>query len=687
MDERSVGVAPWGAPGTPVLPAWFIEALSDQALPWAITNSWPELRTFADLSRYWEVADEPLDRSRSQALVAAAQQVLGSGPLEAIPAWVSADQLAALPLSVRVSNAIRRGKLLPSTEPVTADQLLQLPNFGFTSLIELLCVLEAAGPLEAAQRDLDGDSLAASSRGPVPWAGAHTLAESLVPVLLTARDVLDCRTVADVLCSPRLVDLLTEVDMLETMRGLQLDALPTGAGPVSGLIDAVRRVEAEHGPENIGLFIRHKVEKSDTLVQLGEERGVTRERIRQLEAKVAKSLDAYGGQHAAVIASLVRSELPPIVDSALVDQQIEAMLLPAVEAAGDDLSELASVLPQYLVRSRLALSSTGSLVLNDEGRKLLDELSRLVVAEADDVGLVDLQAIVAREAPSGLPIFDQLVALLGLKRIGERVALRDTLRARAKLALLDIGRPATKEEIAAAGGLALGTLSSTLSNIESIARADKDHWGLTAWIDDVYEGIPAEIQQRIDQHGGAVPLSFLLQDIPERFRVTEASVRSYVATRQFSVVDGMVSIADESSVAYRPVEDVATRNADGDLCWDFKVEARYFDGFSITGFPPELARELGCGPNDRRDVPVTVPAGCGMASVIWRLTSVNGAAEIGRARDALAQIGVAAGERARLVISRHGSVRFERIKSVDLPLGSSAAGDLLARLKSRRRIS
>lgn len=526
MDERWADVAPWGAPGTPVLPARFIEVLGDQPLPLTISRSWPELRTFADLSRYWEVVDEPLDRSRSQALVAAAQQAVGAGSLEAIPAWVSADQLAALPLSVRVSNAIRRGKLLPSAQPVTTEQLLRLPNFGFTSLIDLLCVLEAAGPLGAPQRDLDADFPAAASKGSAPWAGAATLVESLLPVLLTARDVLGCRTVADVLCSPRLVDLLTEVDMLETVHGLGLDVLPADAGPVAGLIDAVRRVEAEHGPENLELLIRHKVKKSDTLVQLGEERGVTRERIRQLEARVAKALDTYGGQHAAIIAALVRSELPPIVDSALVDQQIETILLPAVAAVGDDLGGPAAVLPQYLVKSRLALSSEGPLALNDEGRKLLDELSRLVAAEADDVGLVDLQAIVAREVPAGLPILDRLVAPLGLTRIGEHVALRDTLRARAKLALLDIGRPATKEEIAAAGGLAIGTLSSTLSNIESIARADKDHWGLTAWIDDVYEGIPAEIRQRIDQHGGAVPLSFLLQDIPERFRVTKASVRS-----------------------------------------------------------------------------------------------------------------------------------------------------------------
>ena len=687
MDQRPTGVAPWGAPGTPVLPAWFIEALGDRPLPSAISDYGPELRTYADLSRYWEVVDEPLDRTRSQQLVDAARQVAGSGQLEVIPAWVSADELAALPVSVRVSNAIRRGNVLPSAKPVIAERLLGLPNFGFTGLIDLLCVLEAAGPLGVSRHDLGTVCSAVANKGTAAWAGAASFAQTILPALATARDMFGCRTVADVLCSPRLVKLLTEVGTLESLYKLDLNGLPADIGPVSGLIDAVRRVEAAHSPENVDLYVRHKVTRSDTLAQLGEERGVTRERIRQLEAKIAKALDADAGRHAAVIASLLRSELPPIIEDARVDERIEAMLRPAVEAVAHGLSKSASLLPQYLVRSRLALSSQDSLALSEEGRKLLDRLSDVVADEADDVGLVHLHAIVAREAPGSLPILDVLVGPLGLTYIGEHVALRDTLRARAKLALLDIGRPATKEEIAAAGGLALGTLSSTLSNIDSIARADKNNWGLIAWIDDVYEGIPAEIQQRIDQHGGAVPLSFLLRDIPERFSVTEASVRSYVATRQFDVADGMVSIADESNITYRQVEDVAARNVDGDLYWDFNVEARYFDGFSITGFPPELARELGCGPNDRCDVPVTAPVGCDSASVIWRLTSVSGAAEIGRARDALARIGVVAGDRARLVISRHGSVRFERVELDDEQRRSSAANDLLERLKSRRRIS
>ena len=169
--------------------------------------------------------------------------------------------------------------------------------------------------------------------------------------------------------------------------------------------------------------------------------------------------------------------------------------------------------------------------------------------------------------------------------------------------------------------------------------------------------------------------------------MTEASVRSYVATRQFDVTDGMVSLASTTNIAYRPLDDVADRNEHGELSWEFPVETRYFEGFSIIGFPPELARELGCGPNDRCEVPVASPEGCEPVSVIWRLTSVSGAAEVGRGRAALEALAVEAGSRARLVIAADRStVRFEVADDQKSSSEGSSGGDILERLKNRRRI-
>ncbi len=684
-------VAEWGSPSTPLLPSRFIEALAEQPLPDSLRAAGPELQTFADLPRYWELFDEPLSRIQRQDLVASAQKVPRMAEIEALPAWVSEAEVLALPVSVRTSNAIRHDGLLPSPYPVTVGRLLDIANFGITSLVDLLCVLEAAGlvvgggtcagkPQRASEIDSGPDVTAG-------WAGADMFVDSALRILSLARDVLGCRSVADALASPRLVELLNKTGAAEILQGLRLDELPGDVGPVAGLIDAVRLVEVEHGPDNIEIFLRHKVQKSDSLASLGEERGVGGERVRQLEVEVADTLDEHSGAHASLIASVVRSGLAEIVRNDLVEGRIDAVLRSFASASGNQTETSTKTLCRYLIRSRLGYSTKGSFALSDDGWHLVDTLAQRVVSEADDVGLVDLKAILAQEAPHALPLFDELVELLGLTRIGVHLALRDTRRVRAKLALLEIGRSATKEEIAEQGGFDAESLTSTLSGIDSIARADKSRWGLIEWIDDVYEGIPAEIRQRIDEHGGVVSLSFLLEDIPERFGVSEASVRTYATTKQFDVSDGMVSVANPHTLNYRSVDDVATRNEHGELCWEFLVEDRYFDGYSINRFPPELARELGCGPNNRAAVPVASPDGCNPVSINWRLTAPSGDAEIGRVSDALQRIGVVAGEFARVVIVNDGSaVRFEPVTRNEPPAESPTAGDLLERLKRRRRI-
>ena len=265
------------------------------------------------------------------------------------------------------------------------------------------------------------------------------------------------------------------------------------------------------------------------------------------------------------------------------------------------------------------------------------------------------------------------------------------MRVHVKAAVLKIGRPATKEEIRGlidAEKFSISKISGTLSNIESIGRADKERWGLLEWIDDEYEGIPAEIQQRIDANGGAVSMAFLIEDIPERFSVSEVSVRAYVSTPQFVLSDGMVSVADESSITYRPLDDVAERNAQGELQWEFAVEERYLDGYSLTAFPPELARELGCGPNGRSEAQVTAPPGCRPVSINWRLSSTTSGANVGYLSEPFAKLQLKEGDRARIVLEAAGTVRFERCegRSSTEDGSASSAADILERLTNRRRI-
>ena len=130
--------------------------------------------------------------------------------------------------------------------------------------------------------------------------------------------------------------------------------------------------------------------------------------------------------------------------------------------------------------------------------------------------------------------------------------------------------------------------------------------------------------------------------------MSETSVRVYARTPYFSIHNGYVSVAAEPKLALRDLDDVVDgRTEEGLPYWTFGVESRYFDGYSITPFPPELASELGCEPNGYISAEVDYPQGANAVSVSWPLASSTGAS-VGRISDALQRLGVKAGDRVRL---------------------------------------
>ena len=140
---------------------------------------------------------------------------------------------------------------------------------------------------------------------------------------------------------------------------------------------------------------------------------------------------------------------------------------------------------------------------DERATEVIRELRTRAQACADDVGLVHEQQLI-----DSLPderwqrFWPCLRERSRLYDLQGKLALRDTVKARAKAALLSIGRSATREEIASACGYEDDqAVGAALSNISSVARADKERWGLRDWIDDEYDGIVGEIIQRTKKTG------------------------------------------------------------------------------------------------------------------------------------------------------------------------------------------
>ena len=319
--------------------------------------------------------------------------------------------------------------------------------------------------------------------------------------------------------------------------------------------------------------------------------------------------------------------------------------------------EPATELARSALRAELAYECADGVCLNPQATDVLASLRSAAHSLADDVGLLveaDLRAQLPDDGWSRH--WDALLDHCELHRVSGHLALRNTLKARVKAGLLAIGCPATKEEVASLCGLSPSKTGAQLSALDGVVRADKVRWGLAEWIEDEYEGIPAEIIQRIEEDGGTTRLERLLEELPRMFGVSEASVRSYVGTPRFALKDGYVSVADTSSIFLRNLDDVAHgRLADGSPYWCFRVEDRYFDGFSLGGVPPEIVKALGCDPDGRTRVWISSPPNCRRLSATWPLASVGGPS-IGYLSEPLRRIDARASDRVRLVIEEAGSV-------------------------------
>ena len=243
-----------------------------------------------------------------------------------------------------------------------------------------------------------------------------------------------------------------------------------------------------------------------------------------------------------------------------------------------------------------------------------------------------------------------LCARHGFHKLFGILSIRDSTKARTKAALLSIGRPATRAEIGRLCGVEETRVGAHLSNVPSVVRADKDRWGLKDWIDDEYDGIVGEIIQRINEDGGATTTERLMRELPSKFNVSASSVRAYMYSRKFEIRDGLISVANVSSLQLRQLDDViGGRDAAGAPYWTFAVEDRFFEGYSVTGVPPEFAKALGCEPEGLASVRMANFPDCRHLSLSWRLASTTGVT-MGYVATPLERLGLRPGQRARVTI-------------------------------------
>ncbi|GEM_PF-2372767 len=403
---------------------------------------------------------------------------------------------------------------------------------------------------------------------------------------------------------------------------------------------------------------------SPTLGELGDRAGITRERVRQLEATGLRKLRAALGKPQNQAIEWMAQQFAARFGAA---SPVATLLDLHPNVLANDML----VLSEETIRARLFLWVAGPYEVTGEWlvRAPYEGFVRQTVAALDQV--MAAGPVLREEALSALERLDVSVPyreqwldhVPGFRTIdGRFVAWRGTLVDKAETVLRFKGEPLTKEELAEAIGassprsVADRTLADARFMRPSLKQIALREWGM-----EEYSSIEEEMAEEIQHQGGEAEIDHLIDILTRKFGVSEASVRMYaggprfVGTRRGAIrlrneEDPLPVVlpVDEVKRCYRLAEGWATR---------LTVTADVLRG-SGTPVQPGFVGHVGVAFLESK----TVPSGFGDISIGW--SSLQ--AWIGSLRSVVEGLGAQAGDYLFIELTPHGEFQYTLVRADEL---------------------
>ncbi len=440
------------------------------------------------------------------------------------------------------------------------------------------------------------------------------------------------------------------------VEGLLGIRVPLGGRSIPDLADLIDALLGEAGDPEL-LLARECGRDRPTLADLGAERGVTRERVRQKVAKdatrIRDNLKAPRYQALRWAIEKLQAELGLVApaSSASIDKWSDRL--------GDRRFQFLRWLAGYVYDGAwLAQGPRAVSTLAAEIDRVLD--GAWLVRE-DDLG-PGLDIPVSGDTAVGF-----LLASGAWRDIGDGWLVRwdGPIQVKAERVLRLTCRPMTPAELVEAIGS--GSEASIKNQRGSrLVRIDKQfHLALSDWDYEEYGGITTEIDERIERGGGAASVAAIMTEFVRDFGVSESSVRTYLESGPYVITGDEVRHLEDR--AYTPASVLGRRHAVrvGES-WGqrFTVTEANLSGYSF-GLDRDIAAHNGIQPDDSLIVPALHgEAVVGEASIIWRLTNLNGTVDVGRLSSVLKVLGVESGDEVVLVPTRRDCTIF---RPNDLP--------------------
>ena len=605
------------------------------------------------------------------------------------PRGLDLSVLSHMELSVRTRNVFNAAGLTYGDDALTVRELLGLANFGRKSLTDLLLglkfFLRECIRIDVGNSDQVGDPSAEPEEAdfrprppkpPLEWERAR---ESLGPLLAASVEIYGSKSLSSVL-HPDLLQLASRLGLSSSLEAIDLRPLVERSGGPVFVLSC--RLNAVLKPTSLAkkAVLHHRIlnEPAKTLHEVASMAGVTRERIRQVQQGFERRIQQALGKELPAIAFVLKEEFGHWAPSAEVERRVGDLL--SVEP------ELTRKVLRQALLNEMDYRLEDDVYFDTQTSNVVQQLKSLVRELVDDAGLVRKEQLLAELPDEGWhPLWPWLQGQLGIHEICGMFGLRNSSKAKAKAALISIGHPATREEISRVCSLDETRIGAQLSSLPSVVRASKERWGLREWIEDEYDGIVGEILQRIEEDGGTTTTERLLSELPSKFDVSPNSVRAYMQAPKFEIRDGWISLAKTSALQLRRLDDVVHgHSSEGHPYWSFVVDARFLDGYSVTGVPPEFAKALGCEPDGKMSVRIANLVGSRELSLSWRLASTTGAS-FGYLARPLTKLGLHPGQRARVTIKGPGLVDINPDQRNVDSTSSGGADVKLAQIMNRRR--
>lgn len=628
------------------------------------------------------------------------------GPSEIVwPQGLDRSIIGTLVLKVRTRNSLMSAGLTQGEDQLTVREVWRISNFGKVSLFDLLLTLEAflldcinnprqnhldfPSPARYGSNknreiiehgDKESDFIQQHVEVDPVSTSWKQFKNALGSVLATAVELGAINNTTDAL-SGRILNIAGALGLRESIESIELqEIIASEVGLVSEITRRINRVLDKMSERQLLILHgRTLAEPVKTLEEIGRNIGVTRERVRQIHKKIALKIDRALGDEIELLSKLLKDCFGHVISEDEFTKRLH-------EIFPDQKKVVVKILEKLLL-SRLGYTKDENYYFDEDAQKFLTTLRGLLSENVDDTGLIAIKELLnlLRDAEwqEHLP---WLTKQCGLYEMYGFLALRDSAKARAKAALMSIGRPATKREIMQVCGMSETEIGGAFSNIPSVVRADKLRWGIRDWVDDEYDGIVGEIIQRIDEDGGTTTTKRLFAEIPEKFNVSPSSVRAYLDSPRFEINEGQVRLASHTSLALRHLGDVVDGySGGGEPYWKFRVEERHFQGYSVTGVPPEFLKALGCQPDDSMQLQLDhVELNHHLLSARWPLATTTGGS-FGYVSVPLEALGVTPGDEVRVLIRGEGLVAFERVAGITEQTENGRLDSILEKMKNRRR--